>query len=194
MDKAEIEGLRPRPRIQQLKTALQELALRPNSGSLLKDIYCLLALAFIQNTILPTLPWLSTNIDLITPWLVITAVRQYAPQVSILTFLAALSLEFRSTVPAGLYIVSYWIAVNVIIQIRSALSWRHQVPWFVCYLLVSIWVHSFEIFIIIMSGNLKAISLEFGLQQFLRIASSIAFGMVLCQKWLKFDADEPVPQ
>ncbi|SMF32153.1 hypothetical protein [Pseudobacteriovorax antillogorgiicola] len=194
MEKANVEGLRPNPTIVQFKRFLQELRPRPNSGYFYRDVFYLVAIGFIQNTIVPALSVLGITIDLMTPWIVITAIRQNALPATALAFIAALILEMRSTVPAGMYLVIYWITVNLIIQVRLALSWRHRIPWFVTYLLAAVWVHLFEVFVVFMSRGMESMTLVFTIQQIVKIVTAVAFGMFICQEWLRFDAEEPVPQ
>ena len=122
------------------------------------------------------------------------AIRQHALPATILAFLAAFILELNSTIPSGIYIVTYWITVNLIVQVRLALSWRHQIPWTVSYLMAGLWVHAFESVVVFMSQGMEGITLVFLAQQVFKIFTAVCFGMLLCQEWLKFDAEEPVPQ
>lgn len=194
MERANIEGVRPHQFIDRLHHFRKELKPRPNSGFFYKDVIYLIMIGFLQNTIIPTLmPW-GLTIDLITPWLVITAIRQHALPATILAFLAAFILELNSTIPSGIYIVTYWITVNLIVQVRLALSWRHQIPWTVSYLMAGLWVHAFESVVVFMSQGMEGITLVFLAQQVFKIFTAVCFGMLLCQEWLKFDAEEPVPQ
>ena len=105
MEMANSEGLRPSPFMDRVRNFLKELKPRPNSGFLYKDILYLLMIGLIQNTITPSLSVLGLTIDLITPWIVITAVRQKALPATIICFTGAFTLEMRTTVPAGLYMV-----------------------------------------------------------------------------------------
>ncbi len=173
---------------------LRELRPRPNTGFLYKDILFLLIISFLQNTILPTFLVLDFTIDLITPWLVITAVRQRFPQVTLLTFVATLTIEMRNTVPAGMYIVTYWIAINIIMQVRAALSWRHKVPWLVTNLITAIWVHLFEAFVLLLARGTEPLSWLFWSHQTFKIFTATVFGAILCREWLRIDAEEPVPK
>ena len=194
MERAKVEGTRPQEFMDRVHNFREQLRPRPNSGFFYKDVIYLLMIAFIQHTIIPTLTPFGLTIDLITPWLVITAIRQHALPASALAFVAAGILEMRSTVPAGLYIITYWITVNLIVQVRMALSWRHQIPWFVTYFMAALWVHLFEVVVVFMGRGFEGITFIFTIQQILKILSAVAFGMLLCQEWLKFDAEEPVPQ
>jgi hypothetical protein len=173
---------------------LQSARLRPNTGSLWKDCVFLLILVMVQTTLLPTFLPALVHIDLVTPWLVISFVRQRVAQATLLAFIAALTLETHSAIPAGLYVCVYWIAANVIIQVRPALSWRHQVPWAVTYAVTTLWVSTFEAFVIMMTRGVAELHWTYWLTQMIRLITAVGFGMFLAQEWLKIDAEEPVPQ
>lgn len=180
--------------LSRLLTVLSGMRPRPNTGYLYKDILFLIVIGFLQNTILPTFLILDFTFDLMTPWLVITAIRQRFPQVTLLTFIAALTIEMRTTIPAGMYIVTYWIATNIIVQVRAALSWRHQVPWLVTNLLAACWVHFFEAFVLFLARGTEPLSWLFWSHQIFKILTATIIGVVLSRDWLRIDAEEPIPK
>ncbi len=178
----------------QLRSHLAALIPRPHTGALWKDIAFLLVIVFLQTTVIPRILIDEVQFDLLTPWLVILSIRQQWPSATLLAVLAALSLETRSSAPAGLYLCIYWIMVNIIIQVRAALSWRHQVPWLITYLLASLWVNLFETFVIFLSNGNSHMTWSYWVTIGCRIVSAVTFGMILCREWHSIDAEEPVPE
>lgn len=171
-----------------------ELKLRPNTGRLWHDVLFLLIAAVLQIFILPSIFGKHLTIDILTPWLAISFVRQHSLQATILALVGALVLEMHDAVPAGMYIVIYWIMANVIINMRLTISWRHAIPWLVMYTLCSIWVVFFEAFVTILKVGVDVLDLQYWWYQLIRIAISVGIGMFFCREWLDFNAEEPVPQ
>ncbi len=168
--------------------------LRPNSGHLWKDIIFLLCIAFIQMTVLPSLFGSYGYLDLITPWLVVTFICQRPLKALCLASIAAIVLETRLAVPAGLYLCIYWILCSLLIQIRPALSWRYRTPWFVCYVGATLWVLLFESFVInFLQADLLA-EPHYFVHALLRLIVATGYGMYLSSEWMNIDAEEPVPQ
>lgn len=189
-----MDSLIERDGLTRMKHELRLWKPKPNSGSLLKDSIFLLALVFLQSTLLPALFGTMAFFDLLTPWLVITCVRQRPLQATLLCFIGAWALETRLAVPAGIYLCSYWILANVIFQFRGALSWRYKTPWFVSYLVSGLWVILFESFVIGFLHQSWIPDATFLLQQIIRLTVSVSFGMLLSREWMRIDAEEPVPQ
>lgn len=189
-----MEGLIHRDGLARFKEGLRAWTPRPNSGSLYKDAIYILLLVFAQTTLIPALFGTMAFLDLMTPWLVITCVRQYPLQATLLCLLGALGLETRLAVPAGIYLCNYWILANVIFQFRGALSWRYKTPWFVSYLVAGLWVILFESFVIAFLHRNWLPEPAYIVQQVLRLGFGIAFGMLLSRDWMRIDAEEPVPQ
>lgn len=177
-----------------LRQFLAAIRPHPNSGSLWKDIAFLLVIIWLQTSIFPTLTGGYLQIDLVTPWLVISFIRQYLSTASILAFIGALTLETKSAVPAGLYICAYWIIANIIIQVRPALSWRHLVPWAVTYAIAALWIVLFESLVMATSLGVAHLEWTHWANQIFRIATAVAFGMYLSREWHRIDAEEPIPQ
>ncbi|MFY7929682.1 MAG: hypothetical protein ACOVS5_12495 [Oligoflexus sp.] len=176
------------------RLVLHDWRLRPNTGRFWKDVIFLFIVVFIQTTVGPTLLGKFGFIDLMTPWIVITAIRQRPLQVILLTSLAAFLLETRLAVPAGLYLCAYWILCNILIQIRPALSWRYRTPWFVCYTGSALWILLFESFVLhfLQPGLLTETS--YVIHMLIRVLVAAGFGMYLSREWMNIDAEEPVPQ
>ena len=179
---------------QSFQQLLKELVPRPNSGSFIKDFLYLILIGFFQTTILPCFTPLGLQLDFITPWVIVTSIRQRVLPSTLLAVTGALILETRSTVPGGMYVITYWITNNIIIQMRPTLSWRHQIPWFVTFLVASLWVHLFEVFVVFISRGSGYLTLAFFLQQAAKVLSSTLFGMYICQKWLTLGADNAIAQ
>ena len=125
------------------KSQLKGWRVRPNTGSLPKDIAYILFIVFMQTTVLPTLLGSAGVFDFITPWIVVSAVRQRPLQATVLAMITAFTLETKLAVPAGIYLCSYWILINIFFQIRPALSWRYRTPWLASYALASFWIMLF---------------------------------------------------
>ncbi len=176
------------------KDQLRGLRPRPNTGSLPKDIAFVLVILFIQTTVLPTVLGSAGVFDFITPWLVVSAVRQRPLQVTVLAMIAAFSLETKLAVPAGIYLCSYWIMINIFFQIRPALSWRYRTPWAVSYAVSSLWIILFETFVLIFLHDTWSVTPSFIIQQALKLLVAVGFGMYLSREWMRIDAEEPVPQ
>src|SRR6476469_2436856 len=121
---------------------------KPNTGSVPKDIAFVLVIVFIQTTVLPSIFGVGGVFDLITPWLVVTAVRQRPAQATLIAIVAAFTLETKLAVPRGIYLCAYWIMINIFFQIRPALSWRYRTPWMVSYVLSAFWIVLFETFVL----------------------------------------------
>lgn len=167
---------------------------RPNTGSLLKDLVFVLLVVFIQSTVFPTLLESAGIFDFLTPWIVITAIRQRAFQATLLAMVGAFALETKLAVPAGIYLCSYWIMINTIFQIRLALSWRYRTPWLVSYAAASLWIMLFEVAVLIFIQDNWSFSFGFLFQQIVKILVAVGFGMYLSQEWMRIDAEEPVPE
>lgn len=186
--------LERRDALTRLRRTFKKWRPQPNTGSLGKDLLFILVVGFLQITILPFLFGTLGFLDLITPWLVITFIRQRPLSGHILGLIGALIVETRLAVPAGLYICAYWILANVIFLVRPALSWRYKTPWLVSYALASIWVILFEAFVL---NFLQTASLNqpvYIAQQVIRFLVTVSFGMYLSREWMTIDAEEPVPQ
>ncbi|MBC7658357.1 MAG: hypothetical protein H7249_01465 [Chitinophagaceae bacterium] len=168
--------------------------LRPNTGSLPKDIIFALIIVFLQTTVIPTLFGSVGVFDLITPWIVVTAVRQRPLQASIIAMVAAYTLETKLAVPAGIYLCSYWILINIFFQIRPALSWRYTTPWLVSYALSTFWIIVFETFVLMFLHENWVFSATFVFQQIAKLIVATGFGLFLSREWMRIDAEEPVPQ
>lgn len=180
--------------ISQLRLALQDWKPRPNAGHITKDVLFVLWIGFVQTTIFPSLLGVYGYLDLMTPWLVVTFIRQRPAHAMLLATIGALVLETRLAVPAGIYICAYWILCSFLIQVRPALSWRYRLPWFVCYLGATLWVLLFESFVInFLQANLL-LKPSYYVQAMLRLAVATGFGMYLSREWMNIDAEEPVPQ
>jgi hypothetical protein len=173
---------------------MQGWRIRPNTGSLPKDILFMLVIVFVQTTILPTIFGTAGTFDLITPWLVVTAIRQLPLQATIVAMIGAFTLETKLAVPAGIYLCSYWILINIFFQIRPALSWRYRTPWMVSYALSAFWIVLFETFVLSFSQETWDFSFGFVFQQLAKIVVATGFGMFLSREWMRIDAEEPVPQ
>ena len=167
---------------------------RPNTTSLTKNLIFLLLIAFIQTTILPYLFGMFGYLDILTPWLVISFIRQKPLQATFLALVGAIVLETRLAVPAGLYICAYWMLANIIILARPALSWRYKTPWLVSYALAALWIMLFELFVINFLQAASVIQPAFIVQQSIRLLVAVSFGMYLSREWMTIDAEEPVPQ
>lgn len=167
---------------------------RPNTGSLPKDLAFVLVIVFVQTTVLPTILGAGGIFDLITPWIVVSAVRQRPLLATILAMVAAFSLETKLAVPRGIYLCSYWIMINIFFQIRPALSWRYRTPWIVSYALASLWIVLFETFVLSFLHDTWSFTPSFILQQALKLIVATGFGMILSREWMRIDAEEPVPQ
>lgn len=178
----------------QILRSYQKWIPRPNSGSFIKDLIFLLFIAFVQTTILPHLFGLFGYLDLMTPWLVITFIRQRPLQATILALTGAMILETRLAVPAGLYLCAYWILANVLLLVRPILSWRYKTPWLVSYALASLWILLFELFVINFLQTASLSQPGYIVQQIIRPLVAISFGMYLARNWMTIDAEEPVPQ
>ena len=176
------------------KSYLKSWRPHPNSGSLPKDIAFVLVIAFIQTTVLPTLLGTAGVFDLITPWLVVSAVRQRPLQATVLAMIAAFALETKLAVPAGIYLCSYWILMNIFFQIRPALSWRYRTPWMVSYALSSLWIVLFETFVLSFLHDTWTLTPSFVVQEAVKLVVAMGFGMFLSREWMRIDAEEPVPQ
>lgn len=168
--------------------------LKPNSGKLWIDLLNLFAIIWIQSTLFPSMSWRLINIDLITPWLVISFIRQKFGTSTFLCVVASLGLELRSTMPAGLYVCAYWMIANVIIQVRPTLSWRHKVPWAVTFLLAALWISFFETAALAISLDSFTANWHYWLDQLIRITSCVSVGMYLSKEWQRIDAEEPIPK
>lgn len=172
---------------------LPELMLRPNTGRFWQDTLFVVILTALQLAIFPSLFGRYILIDLVTPWLVISSVRQRPMAATLLVFVAALTLETRSATPRGLYLCPYWIMANVIMAIRPTFSWRHRVPWLMTYLTATLFVIGFESFVYAFTSRVAELGPLYWLRQAFRLAIAVAFGMFLARRWLSIDAEEPVP-
>ncbi len=167
---------------------------RPNSGSLVKDALFVLFVVFLQTTIFPSVLGSFGNFDLVTPLIVVTAVRQKPLQVTLIAMLGAFALETKSAVPAGIYLCSYWIMINAFFQIRPALSWRYRTPWIASYALSVVWIGLFETFVLIFLHDTWSFSTSYIFQELVKLILALGVGMYFSKEWMRIDAEEPVPQ
>lgn len=164
---------------------------RPNSGSLFLDTLFILLLVAFQSSIVSGLIGGSfVAFDLLTPWIVVTAVYQSYGRAMFLAFIGALAWESRVGMPAGTVICTYWILVNVIHFVRELLSWRHLVPWLTTYALSSLAAGLFEWFILGVLRSTPYVSWWSLLYLVLRVASAVAFGLILSYRTYTSDIRE----
>lgn len=173
---------------------LPELRPRPNTGRLWLDIVFVLFMVTLQVFILPLFLGKYLYLDIVTPWLAISFVRQKPINANILALVAACALEGHSSTPSWLYICSYWIMSNVIMNVRGNLSWRHRVPWMVTFALSQFWIIMFESLVISFQMGIDYLGFKYWGLQIPRLAFAVGLGMYLSREWLDFNAEEPVPQ
>ena len=178
---------------EKLKVLGPELIPRPNTGRLWQDCIFLLLICAIQLSILPSIFGPYISIDLVTPWLVTSIVRQNALSAGILCVVGASAIESHSSIPSGLYLCAYWIALTVIIQVRPTLSWRHRIPWLVNFIIAEIWIVAFEIFVTTVINRDALLDVLFWLSCIVKIPIATCFGLYISRQWINLDADEPVP-
>ena len=166
----------------------------PNSGSFARDLIYILCACFLQLVIIPSFSSGYFTFDILTPWLVITAIRQHAPAVTALTCVAALTIEMHGSAPAGMYLILYWIMINTMIQIRSTLSWRHSVPWVVSYFAAALWVHGGTALTLFLLRAPAEVDWQFLLEQLVKVVSAVVIGYLMCREWLSIDSEEPIPK
>ena len=176
------------------KDRLDAWRIRPNTGSFWKDLLFIFVILFIQTTILPSLIGLPGWYDLITPWLVVSAVRQKPLQATALALAAAFYLETKMAIPAGLYLCSYWIMINIFFQIRPALSWRYRTPWLASHSLALLWIILCEAMVLSALNENPVLTPTYVMQQLVRLLVGTGFGLYLSKEWMRIDAEEPVPQ
>lgn len=176
-----------------IKRDLPEYRPRPHTGRIWLDILYVLLLIALQESILPTLIGPKVTIDLLTPWLAVTFIRQHAWQATMMVILAGFFIESHLSAPAGLYICAYWIMANVIIQARPSLSWRHRIPWLVTFSLSMVWIIFFESFVLIFVKGVDDLLPAYWLAQLFRFLTSLGFGLFLSREWQNLEAEEPVP-
>ncbi len=175
------------------REVLPEYYPSPHTGKLWLDIVYLILLIALQVSVLRTITGAFRVIDLITPWFAISVLRKRPVTATVYAVFAGFILESQYTLPMGTYFCAYWIISNLIVQVRPALSWRYSSSWLALFGFASLFVAVFELFMVLfISGKLPTDPMYFGAAA-LRILVAIAFGMVLCRQWLKFDAEEPVP-
>ena len=173
-----------------IKSFLHDMRLRPNTGRLWQDVLNLLVIFFIQNSIIPTFLSSAFAIDLVTPWLVISFVRQKLFPSSVLALVGGLAIEMHSAAPAGIYLCVYWILANVIFQIKPTISWRMVTPWLFIYAVSSVWVMLFESFMSIFTRGLEILGGFFFVGLMVRLGVAVLFGFILCRPWLEFREEE----
>ena len=178
----------------QLLHLATEFTPRPHTQKLWLDVLFVLFIAAIHMTILPSVLGKYVKVDLITPWLVIHFVVQRPFPATILAMISAFTLESHSAVPSGIYLCIYWIMGNVIMQVRTNLSWRHNIPWLAAFALAELWVILFETFVLVFTAGINMLTFTYLGAQLTRMISGVAFGFCICQPWLKVDAEEAVPQ
>lgn len=176
-----------------LKEVLYEYRPRPHTGYLWLDIIYLFLLASLEASLLKSMSGPFVMFDLITPWLVLSIIQKTRGPATILALVAAMIQEAQSSVPAGTFICIYWIVANVIIQVRPALSWRNISSWLAVFFISSFATIIFQVGMIFLLAEMTNLSLYFWLSLLVRQVTSVIFGLILCRKWLAFDAEEPVP-
>ncbi len=181
--------------IDRLRDLPARLRPRPNSSDLLLDTTFILLIVAVQSSIISGLiGGHFMAFDLLTPWVVVTAVRQSYARATFLALVGALAWETRIGMPAGTVICTYWILVNIIHFVRELLSWRHLVPWLTTFALTSLAAGLFEWFIL---GILRAtpyVSWWSLLYLVLRIVSAVTFGLLLSYRTYTTDVREVAPQ
>ena len=173
---------------------LQMLRPRPASGNFGLDLLMLVLVAGFQYSVSSSGPLRLAGLDLITPWLVISAIRLRNLQANILAICGALIVESHHSVPAGMYLCIYLILTNVILQAREAISWRQRIPWIMTFSTAGVWVVCFTIFVVLFAAGTSGLSWTLLISSLLRLFWIIAIGLLFSLPWVRPDAEEPVPQ
>jgi len=174
-----------------LLETLHDLRMRPNTGRFWLDFLYVLAIVLLQQGILPSVFGNRIYFDLLTPWLVVSSVRQSLFTSTFLAMVAALALESRSAVPAGMYICAYWILVNAVHFVRELFSWRHSVPWLFTFAIAGTWIAGFETFILLVVRGWRYFEFPWIGIQLVRVLIVVAFGMLLSLPWIRGEQIAP---
>ena len=163
---------------------------KPHSINLAWDIVHIYMIFFISNTIIPSLFNSYTNVNLLTPWLIVGFITQPAYKSYIQLIFASLLLEFNSTVPAGFYLISYFAAATVIIESRSILSWRILTPWAVSFTLAACWIFGLKLLMISYYANSNYYTVGLFMRGVLNILISLILGLWWRQDWKNYAPKE----
>jgi hypothetical protein len=176
---------------QRLQKALSYTAnilhIRPNSGRLWLDTVYLLVIGAVHLSIAPVLLKSTIDIDLMTPWLVVSFVTESFWRATFLGFVGALILETHTGTAAGFYMCSYWVILVVLALVRTPLSWRHRFPWLVTFAAAELWVIGFECFVRAVNSTWAMFDLAFLIDQILRLLIAVGFGLLLVRRWSSLD-------
>jgi hypothetical protein len=171
------------PRIRALLVEAKPFARpQPATGRLWLDVAWLLVVGAFHYTILPAIVGSFLLVDLMTPWLVVTFVASRLPRATLLGLVGALVVETHSTAPAGLYLCAYWVIATVLWAFKSALSWRHVLPWVAAFACCEAWVVAFESLVV--SVNRGDLASGFGglswlVVQATRVLAATGIGLLL---------------
>lgn len=167
-----------------LATLPSYLRVRPDTDRLWLDIVYLLIIVAAQYTAVPFFMGSWFTVDLITPWLLVAFVKLPPHRYLTLGLIGGLAWETHSSAPVGTYICAYWILGAIILTIRETFSWHHWVPWLSSFAVAQIWIITFEAVVISVSRDPSIFDFYYCFAQLLRTGFTIAFGALLCRRWI----------
>ena len=170
-----------------------EYRFRPHTGRFWLDLIYLTLLMGVEEVLLRPLSSSYFLIDLVTPWLLVSFVQKQKGAALFLAIYAGFMQEARSSLPQGTFLCAYLVMVTVLLQVRSALSWRYATPWLVGFALSELLIASLITTVILVLGGGRLLGSEHFVDLALRVGAGVGFGYLLCRPWLAFDAEEPVP-
>ena len=160
------------------------LRVRPDTGRLWLDIVYLLVIVAAQYTAVPFVMGSWFTVDLVTPWILVAFVKLPPHRYLTLGLIAGLAWETHSSAPIGTYICAYWILAVIILMIRETFSWHHWIPWLSSFAVAQVWVITFEAVVISVSRDPTIFDFYYSFAQLLRTGFAVAFGALLCRKWI----------
>jgi len=183
------ERIQPRQAtgIQKFSNLIQTLYPKKFGTSLIWDIGYLLFLVFFEHTVIPWFIPFFGYIDFITPLITAFAVTQSYTRSVILGVVAGSAMESHMTIPAGTFICSYLVIINVLMIIRDIISWRQFNAWIMVSLSSILWVFLFETFVGWVTSDGSAID---PVESFAIISARLLFGFVFCI-WLSTQVTLP---
>lgn len=97
----------------------------------------ILPLAVLQLTVLPML---LPVFDLLTVWVIISAITLGLARSLLIAALVALILETHTVAPLGLYFCAYWSLIISIYLCKGVVAWNMRISWLVTVALGELWI------------------------------------------------------
>ena len=150
--------------------------------SFLGQVIQLHLVAILQLVVCSEILGKDSAVDVLTPFLVIKCIELKELRSGILMLLAATILEHHGSYPRGMYLSAYWVLLVSLYLMRHHLSWVNRRTWAFVFITSSLWIFSFERFVLVLKlGHMEDMMISTLRDAFFRAFQAIGFGFFLVQ-------------